>query len=69
MCQQFTYSGMKIFLLKFLKEKYKIKNFLIRMKGCDSNSNNFENEEDCRKICNAREIGKYFLKNFNAKSR
>ena len=29
------------------------------MEGCDSNSNNFENEEDCRKICNAREIGKY----------
>lgn len=24
--------------------------------GCDSNGNNFENEEDCRKSCNAREV-------------
>jgi hypothetical protein len=25
--------------------------------GCDGNSNNFENENDCRQTCNAKEIG------------
>jgi hypothetical protein len=28
--------------------------------GCDSNSNNFESELDCRHICNAKQIGELF---------